>query len=85
MDHIETMLQQPAPWDVSHAYTPASVEVYFENKEGIRPRLIKVGKKLPLGKVLSLDQYVITNGIPSFIILLKNSVFKETFLAQYKQ
>ncbi|KAI8976953.1 hypothetical protein BDB01DRAFT_802163 [Pilobolus umbonatus] len=52
---------------------------------GLNPKLIKIGKKLPLGKILSLDQYVIKNGVPSFIIMPKNCSFKQKFLSQYKK
>ncbi|KAI8381258.1 uncharacterized protein BYT42DRAFT_299116 [Radiomyces spectabilis] len=85
MDHLEVMFEQPAPWDANHQYTPDNVEVYFENNQGLRPSLIKIGKKHPLGKILSLDQYVVTNGVPSFIILPKNSPFKDDFLKKYKK
>ncbi|KAL0074646.1 hypothetical protein J3Q64DRAFT_1777678 [Phycomyces blakesleeanus] len=85
MDHLEVILEQPAPWDTTHTYTPDNVEVYFENNQGIKPSLIKIGKKHTLGKILSLDQYVVQNGVPSFIILPKNSAFKDEFLQKYKK
>ncbi|KAI8146367.1 hypothetical protein BJV82DRAFT_510627 [Fennellomyces sp. T-0311] len=85
MDHLEVMFEQRAPWDERGEYTPGNVEVYFENNQKLRPSIIKIGKKLPLGKILSLDQYVVTNGVPSFIILPKNSPFKDEFLKKYKQ
>ncbi|CDS12173.1 hypothetical protein LRAMOSA04368 [Lichtheimia ramosa] len=85
MDHLEMMFEQPAPWDQRGDYTPDNLEVYFENNQKLNTGIIKIGKKLPLGKILSLDQYVVTNGVPSFIILPKNSPFKEEFLAKYKK
>lgn len=85
MDHLEMMFKQPAPWDQRGDYTPDNLEVYFENNQKLNTGIIKIGKKLPLGKILSLDQFVVTNGVPSFIILPKNSPFKEEFLAKYKK
>ena len=85
LDHLEVMFEQRAPWDARGEYTADGVDVYFENNQKLRPSLIKIGKKLPLGKILSLDQYVVTNGVPSFIILPKSSPFKDEFLQKYKQ
>jgi tetratricopeptide (TPR) repeat protein len=84
-DHLDVMLENPAPWDPDHLYSPANVNVYFENTQGSKPTLLKVGNKLPLAKVLALDQYVITNGVPSFIILPKSGEFRDQFLEKYKK
>ncbi|KAI8987390.1 hypothetical protein BDF20DRAFT_814535 [Mycotypha africana] len=84
-DHLEIMFEQPAPWDAKHEYNPKNLEVYFEDTRGLQPKLLKVGKKLSLGKILSLDQYVIKNGVPSFIILSKDSAFKQEFLNKFKK
>lgn len=79
------MFEQPAPWDTKREYNANNVEVYFEDTRGLNPKLIKIGKKLNLGKVLSLDQYVIKNGVPSFIIIPKNSPFKQEFIDKFKK
>ncbi|KAJ2959127.1 hypothetical protein NQZ79_g5391 [Umbelopsis isabellina] len=84
-DHLEVMFEQPAPWDVRKDYTLDNIEIYFENTSGLKPSLMKIGKKLPLGKILSLDKYTIKNGVASFIILSKSCAFKEEFLARYKK
>ncbi|KAG1053657.1 hypothetical protein G6F43_004277 [Rhizopus delemar] len=84
-DHLEIMFEQSAPWDTKKEYTASSVEVFFEDTRGLSPKLIKIGKKLSLGKILSLDQYVIKNGVPSFIIIPKNSPFKQEFIEKYKK
>ncbi|RCI05287.1 hypothetical protein CU098_007523 [Rhizopus stolonifer] len=83
-DHLELMFEQPAPWDTKHQYTVDNLEVYFEDTRGLNPKLIKIGKKLPLKKILSLEQYVIKNGVPSFIIMPKNSDFKQEFINKFK-
>ncbi|KAI8639276.1 hypothetical protein BD408DRAFT_421687 [Parasitella parasitica] len=82
-DHLDVVFEQPAPWDANHQYTADNVEIFFEDSCGLK--LIKIGKKLPLGKILSLDQYTIKNGVPSFIILCKGSPFREEFINKYKK
>ncbi|KAG2194311.1 hypothetical protein INT46_005338 [Mucor plumbeus] len=84
-DHLEIMFEQPAPWDLRNEYTIDNIELYFEDIRGLNPKLIKIGKKLPLGKILSLDQYIIKNGVPSFIVLPKNSPFKQEFIDKFKK
>ncbi|CAO3689367.1 unnamed protein product [Rhizopus stolonifer] len=84
-DHLEIMFEQPAPWDAKQEYNTNSVEIFFEDIRGLSPKLIKIGKKHALGKILSLDQYVVKNGVPSFIIMPKNSPFKQEFLDKYKK
>jgi hypothetical protein len=85
LDQLEVILEHPAPWDTKHEYTPKSVEVFFEDTRALNPKLIKIGKKLPLEKVLSLEQYIVKNGVPSFIIIPKDSPFKQEFLDKYKK
>ncbi|KAI8069975.1 hypothetical protein BC940DRAFT_236110 [Gongronella butleri] len=84
-DHIDIMLEQPAPWDPQHIYNPRNVQVYFENNQGLNPSLIKIGNKLPLSRILALDQYVVQNGVPSFILLPKTGSFRDEFIAKYKK
>ncbi|KAI9485528.1 MAG: hypothetical protein EXX96DRAFT_545450, partial [Benjaminiella poitrasii] len=86
-DHLEVMFEQPAPWDARHEYTIDNIEVYFEDTRGLNPKLLKIGKKLSLGKILSLEQYVVKNGVPSFIILPKTtqSSFKQEFIDKFKK
>lgn len=84
-DHLQVMFEQPAPWDARREYNADSVEVYFEDTRGLNPKLIKIGKKLPLGKILSLEQYTVKNGVPSFIIIPKNSSFKQEFIDKFKK
>ncbi|KAF7723207.1 hypothetical protein EC973_002282 [Apophysomyces ossiformis] len=82
-DHLQVVFEQPAPWDANNIYTADNVEVYFEKNQGIKTSLVKVGKKLPLGKILSLPSYTVINGVPSFIIMAKNSPMREEFLKKY--
>ncbi|KAG0175025.1 hypothetical protein DFQ28_002340 [Apophysomyces sp. BC1034] len=82
-DHLQVVFEQQAPWDTKNLYTADNVEVFFEKTQGLKTSLIKVGKKLPLGKILSLPSYTVVNGIPSFIIMAKNSPTREEFLKKY--
>lgn len=84
-DHLEVVFEQAAPWDTRKDYTLDNIEVYFENTTGLRPTLIKIGKKLPLGKILSHDKYRVNNGVANFIVLNKSCAFKDEFLARYKK
>lgn len=85
-DHLQVMFEHPAPWDTQHKYNADSVEIYFEDTRGLNPKLIKIGKKLPLKRVLSLEQYTVKNGVPSFIILTKeNTQFKQEFISKFKK
>lgn len=59
--------------------------MYFETNTGLYPGLIKVGKRLTLGKVLGHPKCVVQNGVPSFIVLPKTGGFKDEFLARYKK
>lgn len=58
----------PLPWDETHEYTLGSVEFYMETGSG---RLIKVGKKVSLGKVLGSTGVEIVDGIVRINVLLK--------------
>lgn len=65
-DHLEYIF--PSPWDEKHEYTLGSVELYMETGSG---GLIKVGKKVSLGKVLGSPGMEIVDGIVRINVLLK--------------
>lgn len=58
----------PLPWDEKHEYTLEGVEFYMETGSG---GLIKVGKKVSLGKVLGSTGVEIVDGIVRINVLLK--------------
>lgn len=58
----------PLPWDEKHEYKLGSVEFYMETGSG---GLIKVGKKVSLGKVLGSSDVEILDGIVRINVLLK--------------
>ncbi|KAF2012345.1 TPR repeat protein-like protein [Aaosphaeria arxii CBS 175.79] len=56
--HLEYIL--PVPWDTEQAYTLDKVEAYMETIAG---GLIKVGKKMSLGKILASGKVEIVDGL----------------------
>ena len=65
-NHLEYIF--PLPWDEKQEYTLGSVEFYMETGSG---GLIKVGKKVSLGKVLGSPGVIIVDGIVRINVLLK--------------
>lgn len=66
-NHLEYIF--PLPWDERHEYTLESVEFYMETGSG---GLIKVGKKVSLGKVLGSPGVEIVDGVVRINVLLKS-------------
>ena len=64
--HLEYIF--PLPWDERHEYTLGSVEFYMETSSG---GLVKVGKKVSLGKVLGSPGVEVVDGIVRINVLLK--------------
>ncbi|KAI8870739.1 hypothetical protein GQ42DRAFT_162497 [Ramicandelaber brevisporus] len=88
-DMLDTMFEQPPEWDDDGKYKAKSLDVYFavpvknHLDEGRTEKLLKIGRKMTLLDVLSHKDYVITDGIPAFIILPRKSSFTDSFVAQY--
>jgi hypothetical protein len=59
----------PLPWDQKHEYTVENVEAYMETTAG---GLIKVGKKMSLGKVLGSGKPEIVDGLVSISVVPKD-------------
>ena len=64
--HLDYIL--PLPWDEKQEYTMASVECYMETSAG---GLVKVGKNVTLGKILSNAGVEVVDGIVRMNVLLK--------------
>ena len=58
LGHLDYLL--PLPWDINIEYSPSTTEAYMETSSG---GLIKLGKKVPLLKVLSGGKVEIVDGI----------------------
>lgn len=65
-DHLAYIL--PLPWDREGAYTPAGVECYMETVAG---GLIKVGKKVPLLKILTGGKVEVVDEVVRIFVLPK--------------
>ncbi|XP_013409657.1 tetratricopeptide repeat protein 4 [Lingula anatina] len=83
-DHIEHMFgsdTEPPSWDLEKKYTPARIQVYFEEKE--KECLHKVDTSDTLAGILKDKRYVVQAGTPSFILLAAESEFETHFLTKY--
>ncbi|KXJ95641.1 hypothetical protein Micbo1qcDRAFT_157651 [Microdochium bolleyi] len=65
-DHLEYIF--PLPWDQAGKYTAAKVECYMETTAG---GLIKVGKKLPLLKILSSGKVEVVDEVVRIFVVPK--------------
>lgn len=59
----------PLPWDEQHEYTIDNVEAYMETTTG---GLIKVGKKMSLGKVLGSGKPEVVDGLATISVVPRN-------------
>jgi hypothetical protein len=66
-EHLDYIF--PLPWDEKHEYTPEGVEAYMETSAG---GLIKVGKKMTLGKVLGSGKPEIVDGLATISVVPKD-------------
>jgi hypothetical protein len=66
-EHLDYIF--PLPWDDKHQYTPEGVEAYMETSAG---GLIKVGKKMSLGKVLGSGKPEVVDGLVSITVVPKD-------------
>lgn len=66
-EHLDYIF--PLPWDEKHEYTPDSVEAYMETSAG---GLIKVGKKMSLGKVLGSGKPEVVDGLVTISVVPKD-------------
>ncbi|POS85092.1 hypothetical protein EPUL_002057 [Erysiphe pulchra] len=77
-DHLEYIL--PPPWDIEHTYTLQSVDCYVETING---GLSKVGKKVPLLKVLATGSIeVLDELIKVFVVPRLNA---DAWVADFKK
>ena len=66
-EHLEYIF--PLPWDSAHEYTVDNVEAYMETSSG---GLIKVGKKMSLGKVLGSGKPEVVDGLVTISVVPKD-------------
>ena len=58
-DHLGYILEQPLPWDTGMEYLLENVNCYVFASNG----LVKVGKKVPLSKILQNSRIEIEDGL----------------------
>ncbi|KAI9840185.1 MAG: hypothetical protein M1837_001857 [Sclerophora amabilis] len=63
-EHLTYIL--PTPWDTHGEYTVASVDCYMETPSG---GLVKVGKKLPMRKLLSEGNVEVLDGLVKILVV----------------
>lgn len=66
-EHLDYVF--PLPWDEKHEYTTEGVEAYMETSAG---GLIKVGKKMSLGKVLGSGKPEVVDGLATISVVPKD-------------
>lgn len=66
-EHLEYIF--PLPWDTENEYSVGSVEAYMETVAG---GLIKVGKKMMLGKVLGSGKAEVVDGLAKISVVPKD-------------
>jgi len=76
LDHLDVMFSTPPPWDVERTYNVDTIEIYFESRT--RPDvLLKVPLEMTLGQILSHSEYLVTNGLPSFLVYSKSAASRD--------
>lgn len=76
-EHLEYIF--PLPWDEEGEYSVEGVEAYMETKEA---GLVKVGKKVALGKVLGGGKVEVVDGLVRINVLPKGKV--GTWIEEFK-
>merc|ERR1711971_145023 len=83
VQHLEVMLgegvERPG-WDVEARFTPANLQIYFENKS---QELVKVSHVSTLAEAVYKSGFLLKGGTPAFIVLVKNAKFTNDFLSKY--
>ncbi|KAJ2796680.1 HSP70/90 co-chaperone [Coemansia guatemalensis] len=88
-DMLAQVLHEPPYWDNQQnpKYRLDNVDTYFLTRpiggQDHEERLIKVDINSPLAAALDSPDYIIRNGIPSFVLLPRNVPFTRQFIAHY--
>jgi len=80
---ITLALEHRLPWDVEEKYSPETVSIFFEGKVNDKTTLFKVGNELTLADVLAHENYIVNDGVPSFLIIPEKSTYSKEFRMQY--
>jgi len=81
-EHLEVMFGAEKPaWDVEDKYRPDHLQVFFESKEN--QRLCEVDISSTLLSALQHAQYIVHDGMPCFLVVVRDSLFARHFVAGY--
>jgi hypothetical protein len=78
-DHLGYILPD-MPWDEDRAYQPASVDCYIATPQG---GVAKVGKKIPLKKILESGKAEVVDGV--FRVYIVPRTESDIFVAEFKK
>ncbi|RDD42202.1 Tetratricopeptide repeat protein 4 [Trichoplax sp. H2] len=80
MDHLIVMFDdnEAPPWDKENKYKLKNLEIYFEDKDSTQLHRIHLHQTLK--EILTDKRFCVKHGIPSFILLVTGSAFKDHFL-----
>ncbi|XP_072245216.1 tetratricopeptide repeat protein 4 [Leuresthes tenuis] len=83
IDHLAVMFgEELPPWDTDRKYQPQNLQLYFEDEE--KETLYQVDPEMPLLKILQRKRFFVKAGSPSFIVLVRGSMFLKQFLSGKK-
>lgn len=81
--HLEAMFdpdtERPG-WDQGGRYSPASVDVFFEDRE---QQLVRLSQDCSLATAVTRKGFVLKGGTPAFIVLVRDCKFTTDFLSKY--
>jgi len=81
-EHLEVMFGAERPaWDVEGKYKPGHLQVFFESKE--KQRLYEVDISSTLLSALQHEDYMVQDGMPCFLLVVRDSPFTRHFIALY--
>ena len=89
-DHLQAMfghgIERPN-WDISNKYHPEKLKIYFEDKVTNPDKVALTpidNNNVTLSEALSNSRFSITNGLPTFIILVEKSHYETFMIKSYE-
>lgn len=80
---LDAILEQAPDWDKKKEYTKENVEIYYENRQ--RQKMVKMKSSMTLLEGLQQEGYIVQMGMPSFMIMVKNSPFEKLYLQKFAE
>jgi len=83
-EHLQVMFGAERPcWDAENKYQPHQLQVFFEDKERLRIHEVDTGSTLL--SALQHESYVVHDGIPCFLVVVRDSPFARHFITRYSE